>query len=92
MMFLVFDTKRKEVSNMTIEKRINKKGTSYLIRVSLGYVKGKQITRAMTYKPEEGMKPRAIEKELNRQAVLYYSVKPNRKKKKTMKSSMQKSI
>lgn len=56
---------------MTIEKRINKKGTSYLIRVSLGYVKGKQITRAMTYKPEEGMKPRAIEKELNRQAVLF---------------------
>lgn len=56
---------------MTIEKRTNKKGTSYLIRVSLGYVKGKQITRAMTYKPEEGMKPRVIEKELNRQAVLF---------------------
>ena len=88
---------------MTIKKRINKKGTStsYLIRVSLGYVGKKQITRAMTYKPEEGMKPRAIEKELNRSCLkkkpsknmrFNYSVKPNRKKKKTMKSSMQKSI
>lgn len=56
---------------MTIIPRETKKGTSYLIRVSLGYINGKQITRAMTYKPEDGMKSKAIKKELNRQSVLF---------------------
>lgn len=57
---------------MTIQKRVSKKGVvSYLIRVSLGYRNGRQIVRSMTYKPESGMKPKAIEKELNRQAVLF---------------------
>ena len=58
---------------MTIQKRVSKKGVvSYLIRVSLGYNKsGQQIVKSMTYKPESGMKPKAVEKELNRQAVLF---------------------
>ena len=57
----------------TISKRTSKKGeVSYLIRVSLGYNKsGQQIVKSMTYKPESGMKPKAVEKELNRQAVLF---------------------
>ena len=57
----------------TISKRTSKKGeVSYLIRVSLGYnKKGQQIVKSMTYKPESGMKPKAVEKELNRQAVLF---------------------
>ena len=57
---------------MTIQKRISKNGViSYLIRVSLGYKNGQQFVHSMTYKPEPGMKPKAIEKELNRQAVLF---------------------
>lgn len=57
----------------TISKRTSKKGdVSYLIRVSLGYNKdGQQIVKSMTYKPEIGMKPKTVEKELNRQAVLF---------------------
>lgn len=57
----------------TISKRTSKKGeVSYLIRVSLGYnKKGQQIVKSMTYKPESGMKPKAVEKELNRQAILF---------------------
>ena len=58
---------------MTIQKRVSKKGVvSYLIRVSVGYNKnGRQIMKSMTYKPEKSMKPKAVEKELNRQAVLF---------------------
>ena len=69
---LAFDNKR-GVKRMTIQKRVSKKGVvSYLIRVSLGYNKsGQQIVKSMTYKPESGMKPKAVEKELNRQAVLF---------------------
>ena len=56
---------------MTILPRETKNGTVYFIRVSLGYINGKQQTKGMTYRPEKGMSPRAIEKELNRQAVLF---------------------
>ncbi len=57
---------------MTIQKRVSKKGDiSYLIRVSLGYKNNQQIIKSMTFKSEKGMKPKAIEKELNRQAVLF---------------------
>lgn len=57
---------------MTIQERKSKKGViSYLIRVSLGYKDGQQIIKSMTYKPEKGMTPKAVEKELNRQAVLF---------------------
>ena len=56
----------------TIKKRTGKKGVSYLIRSSCGYdVNGNQIVRSRTWKPEPGLKPKAIEKELQRQAVLF---------------------
>lgn len=52
----------------TIQKRKN----SYLIRVSCGYdTRGKQIIQSMTWKPDEGMTPKQIEKELKRQSVLF---------------------
>ena len=51
---------------------ISKRGNSYRIRVSDGYdVNGKQKMRSMTWTPDPGMTPRQIEKELNRQAVLF---------------------
>ena len=51
---------------------IRKKKGSYEIRVSCGYdVNGKQKFQQMTWKPEEGMTPKQIEKEVNRQAVLF---------------------
>lgn len=53
----------------TIRKR---KNGSYEIKVSCGYgVDGKQHNQYRSYYPEEGMTPRQIEKELNRQAVLF---------------------
>ena len=52
----------------TIQKRNN----NYSIRVSCGYdTRGKQIIRSMTWKPEDGMTPKQIEKELKRQTVLF---------------------
>ena len=51
---------------------IQKRGNSYLIRVSCGYdSKGKQVIQSMTWKPEPDMTPRQVEKELNRQAVMF---------------------
>ena len=51
---------------------IQKRGNSYLIRVSCGYdVKGKQVIQSMTWKPDEKMTEKQIEKELNRQAVMF---------------------
>ena len=56
----------------TIKKREGKTGTSYLIRSSCGYgVDGRQVVANMTWKPTPGMTPKQIEKELNRQAVLF---------------------
>lgn len=56
----------------TIKKREGKTGVSYLIRVSSGYdVSGNQVVHSMTWRPEPGMKPKQIEKELQRQAVLF---------------------
>lgn len=55
---------------------ITKRGDSYRIRVSDGYdVHGKQIMRSMTWTPTPGMSDRQIEKELNRQAVLFEEAK-----------------
>lgn len=52
----------------TIRKRKN----SYEIAVSCGYdINGKQIRRTMTYTPEKGMTAKQIEKEVQRQAVLF---------------------
>lgn len=58
---------------MTIQQRASAKGAlSYLIRVSLGYEKGgRRIVRSMTWKPDKGMSQRQIEREVNRQAVLF---------------------
>lgn len=63
----------------TIKERRGKKGVSYQIRASCGYdVEGRQIMRSMTWKPEPGMKPKAVEKELHRQAVLFEEQCKNR--------------
>lgn len=51
---------------------ITKRGDTYRIRTSCGYdVNGKQVIKSMTYKPQVGMSDKAIEKEVNRQAVLF---------------------
>lgn len=51
---------------------IRKKNNSYEIRVSCGYdINGKQKFQQMTWKPEAGMTTKQIEKEVNRQAVLF---------------------
>ena len=51
---------------------ISKRNGSYLISVSCGYdITGKQIRKTMTYKPDKGMTAKQIEKEVQRQAVLF---------------------
>lgn len=51
---------------------ITKRGDTYTIRVSEGCdINGKKILHNMTWKPEPGMTPKQIEKELNRQAVIF---------------------
>lgn len=51
---------------------ITRRGDSYRIKISCGYdVNGKQIIQTKTWKPEEGMTPKQIEKEVQRQAVLF---------------------
>ena len=51
---------------------ITKRGNSYTIRVSCGYdTNSKQIIRQKTWTPDKNMTPKQIEKEVNRQAVLF---------------------
>lgn len=51
---------------------IQKRGDTYRITVSNGYdAKGKQIRKSMTWEPAPGMTKKQIEKELDRQAVLF---------------------
>lgn len=51
---------------------IRKRGNTYQIRVSCGYdINGRHKEQAMTWVPEPGMTKRQIEKELNRQAMLF---------------------
>ncbi|MBR3422812.1 MAG: tyrosine-type recombinase/integrase [Ruminococcus sp.] len=51
---------------------ITKRNNSYLIRVSCGYdTTGKQVTYSMTWKPEQAMTKKQIEKEVARQAALF---------------------
>ncbi|MGN0537160.1 MAG: tyrosine-type recombinase/integrase [Acutalibacteraceae bacterium] len=51
---------------------IRKRNNSYTITVSCGYdVSGKKITRTMTWKPENSMTQKQIEKEVQRQATLF---------------------
>ena len=49
-----------------------KRGNSYQIRVSCGYdTHGIQIVKTMTWKPKEGMSQRQIDKELQKQVILF---------------------
>ena len=51
---------------------IQKRGDTYRIRVSAGYdSSGKQIMKSTTWKPAPGMTQKQIQKELDRQAVLF---------------------
>jgi len=51
---------------------ITKRGESYRIKVSCGYgVDSKQVIQSMTWKPEPTMTAKQIDKEVNRQAVLF---------------------
>ena len=51
---------------------IKQRGDSYKITVSCGYdLNGKQIRRHLTWTPEPGMTKRQLQKELDRQAVLF---------------------
>ena len=51
---------------------IRKRGNTYQIRVSCGYdTKGNQVVQTTTWKPEAGMTPRQIEKEVQKQAMLF---------------------
>lgn len=49
-----------------------KRGSSYRIRASVGYTaEGKQVMKSKTWTPAPGMTERQIERELNRQMVLF---------------------
>lgn len=51
---------------------ITRRGGSYRIKVSCGYdINGKQMVQTKTWKPDEGMTKKQIEKEVQRQAVLF---------------------
>lgn len=51
---------------------VTKRGDTYKITVSCGYdINGKQIRRHTTWKPASGMTKKQIEKELDRQTVLF---------------------
>lgn len=51
---------------------IQKRGNAYRIKVSCGYNSdGKQVIQSMTWKPDDKMTERQIEKELQRQTVLF---------------------
>jgi hypothetical protein len=51
---------------------IKKRGDAYTIMVSLGYDNaGAQIRKYMTFKPDKSLTEKQLEKELQRQAVLF---------------------
>lgn len=51
---------------------IRKRGNTYQIRVSCGYdTSGNQVVQTMTWKPADGMNKKQIEKELQKQAILF---------------------
>ena len=51
---------------------IRERNGAYFIMVSTGYdITGKQLRKTMTWKPDEGMTPKQIEKALNEQAVWF---------------------
>ncbi len=51
---------------------IRKRGNSYQIRVSCGYdTSGNHVEQSMTWKPDKNMTEKQIQKELNRQSVMF---------------------
>ncbi len=51
---------------------IQKRGNSYLIRVSCGYdARGKQVIQSKTWTPDEGLTTKQAKKELERQKILF---------------------
>jgi len=51
---------------------IRERNGAYFIMVSTGYdITGKQLRKTMTWRPDEGMTPKQIEKALNEQAVWF---------------------
>lgn len=51
---------------------ITKRGDSYRITVSCGYdTNGKKLAKYITWKPDRKMTPKQIEKEVQRQAILF---------------------
>lgn len=51
---------------------VAKRGNSYRIKVSLGYdSNGKQIIKSKTWTPEKGASKKQIQKELNKQTILF---------------------
>lgn len=51
---------------------VTKRGGSYRLRASVGYTpEGKQVMKSRTWTPSPGMTDRQIERELNRQMVLF---------------------
>ena len=51
---------------------VTRRGNSYRIKVSCGYdINGKQIVQTKTWKPDKEMSEKQIEKEVQRQAVLF---------------------
>ena len=56
----------------TVTKREGKNGTTYRLRSSVGYTAdGRQVMKSKTWTPKPGMTKQQIEKELNRQMVLF---------------------
>ena len=56
---------------------IEKRGNSFRIKVSCGYnTHGKRVVQSMTWKPDENMTEKQIEKEVQRQAVLFEEACP----------------
>lgn len=56
----------------TIKKRTSKTGAvTYHIRCYDGYQNGRQVERTMTWSPSPEMTPKAVEKELQRQAIMF---------------------
>ena len=51
---------------------VSKRGNAYRIKVSCGYnTHGKQVNKTMTWHPDPKMTPKQIEKELNRQVIMF---------------------
>ena len=56
----------------TVKRRISKSGAvTYHIRCYDGYQNGRQIERTMTWEPSPEMTPKAVEKELQRQVIMF---------------------